>query len=139
MLNTSQAMGYKQFMEIYNPYTLPFLYEMRIHMYRRDQYMTQGQKVKNDENRLKAYLTIAFKENFILEKYFGNTLKRSVYQWPQKKVRGLENRIDSDTIYESPVCSDLFTLFTERQLWFAILGALFILAALNVKMLKAKS
>ena len=139
VLNTSQAMGYKQFMEIYNPYTLPFLYEMRIHMHRRDQYMTQGQKVKNDENRLKAYLTIAFKENFILEKYFGNTLKRSVYQWPQKKVRGLENRIDSDTIYESPVCSDLFTLFTERQLWFAILGVLFILTALNFKMLKAKS
>ena len=119
-------------------YTMPFLYEMRIHMYHRDQHMAQGQKEKNNEIRLKAYLTIAFKENVILEKYFGNTLKGSAYQWPRKKVRDLENRIDSDTIYKSPVCSDLFTLFTERQLWFAILGALFALAAINIKMLKAK-
>jgi len=131
-------MAYTQFLEIYNPFTVPFLYEMRIHMYRRDQYMIRGQKVKDDENRLKEYLFIAFKENLILEKYFGHTLKLTAYQWPQSRVHDLENRIDPDTIYKSPVCSDLFRSFNERELWLFVAVVLFVLFVINLMLVKVK-
>lgn len=121
---------YGDFLKTYNPLTAPFLYEMRIHIFRRDQYELRGSQAK-DPNR-SEYYTIAQRENRILEEYFGETLRRTVYRWPDGKKVGIEGLADPNRLYESPVSSDLFTRFSERGLWFAIGLSVCLLLGINI-------
>lgn len=139
ILNSKDKLDYGQFLRTYSPFTTPFLYEMRFHLFRRDQYATLAERGDRNGSELKKNATIAFKENLILEKYFGETLRRSRYQWPVHKTDAIKSDADTDAFYKSPVSSDLFTLFTNGQLWASILCLLFILAAVNLRMTKGKS
>lgn len=60
--------------------------------------------------------------------------RRSRYQWPVHKTDAIKSDADTDAFYKSPVSSDLFTFFTNGQLWASILCLLFILAAVNLRM-----
>ena len=133
ILYESKAMDSTQFLKTYNPLTAPFLYEMRIHIFRRDRYFARAQGSPDNDSQLRQYFTTAYKENLILQRYFGETLKHTAYWWDQSKVDVLLKHIDPDTLYESPVCRDLFTSFTERQLWVVIFGVLFVFVFMNIK------
>ncbi len=76
--------NYDDFLRTFTSSTHPFMYELRIHVFRRDRKFEDAQKTQ-DEERRKKLLFIACKENRILEKYFGRTLQKSPYQWPQEK------------------------------------------------------
>lgn len=134
ILNATFNKDYGQFLRTYSPFTNPFLYEMRIHLFRRDRYATLAERGDRSGPELKKNATIAFKENLILEKYFRKTLNRSRYQWPVHKTDAIKLDADTDAFYKSPVSSDLFTLFTNGQLCASILCLLFILAAVNLRM-----
>ncbi|MBW2154614.1 MAG: VanZ family protein [Deltaproteobacteria bacterium] len=133
ILNKTTQMDYEQFLRTYNPYSHPFLYEMRIHLFRRDRYLLRG---KNPNEAKRQALTISFKENLILEKYFGNTLRLSVYRWPQQIREEVRKHAALDAFYESPVGSDLFTSFTEKTLWSAIGGFLIAVVLANLLVFK---
>jgi len=139
ILNSTDMLDFGQFLRAYSPFTNPFLYEMRIHLFRRDRYATLAEQGDRSGPELKKNATIAFKENLILEKYFGETLKRSRYQWPAHKTDAIKSDADTYAFYKSPVSSDLFTLFSERHLWALILSLLFVLFILNLKTTKDKS
>ena len=131
ILNETRGMDYGDFLETYNPYRFPYLYEMRIHIFRRDQYLEKGQK---EQAQSKKHLAISFKENLILEKYFNETLKQTDYQWPQTKRENISKQAEPLGYYESPVGSDLFTSFREKELWSVIAGILLLLFLVNVWM-----
>jgi len=80
----------------------------------------------------KEHLTVAYKENQILEKYFGETLRQSAYLWSEEKKEKIAKGSNTDGSYESPVSKQLFTSFTGKEVWFAIGGVLVMLVIVNV-------
>ena len=131
ILNAHAQKPYGDFLKAYNTITAPFLYEMRIHLFRRDQYAWKGMKEK-DSAKLE-YQTVAHRENLILERYFGQTLQRTVFQWPVGKKAEIETGSDRNRPYESPVSSDLITRFTEKGLWAGIGLLVCLLLAIHVR------
>ncbi len=134
ILNKTFHDNYGNFLKTYSPFTTPFLYEMRIHLFRRDRYAALAGRGDRSGSDLKDNSTIAFKENLILEKYFSETLNRSRYQWSVQKTDTITSHADTGAFYRSPVSSDLFTLFTNGQLWGLILCLLLILGGVNLRM-----
>jgi len=131
ILNDAVSVKYDQFIKEYNPSSNPFLHELRIHAFRRDEHFERGQN-NSDINKKKEFYFTAIKENHILEKYFSLTIKNSVYLWDDNRIKILEDLTEKDNSYESPVSANLFTDFTERSTWITILTLISILVAINV-------
>ena len=128
ILNDNVNMNYDEFLKIYSPVSFPFLYEMRIHLFRRDRYFDRGRRVEVGGQRTEFW-SVAYGENTILENYFGKTLRKSVYKWSEVRKWKVAKVIQRDELYESPVSKQLFTRFTEREVWLGIgtlLGVLFL-------------
>jgi hypothetical protein len=124
-------MKYEQFLQEYNPITNPFMHELRVHIFRRDEYFDKGSKTSNLDEKKEFYF-IAFKENLILEKYFNQSIKKSVYNWSENNIQELETLIDKSPAYESPVSANLFTSFSEKTVWIAIFSSISFLLIINL-------
>jgi hypothetical protein len=131
ILNRSDNMVYKQFLRRYNPIVNPFLYELRVHVYRRDKYFKQARTDSDLKGKKESYF-IAYKETLILEKYFGTTIKKSVYAWDKNQIKEAGTLIDKSLPYRSPVSANIFTFFTEKTLWITIFSMLFLLVTINL-------
>ena len=133
ILNSWGPKNYEKFLSKFNPITNAFLHEMRVHLFRRDAYLSRAQAEKRPVKR-KAYFTIAYKENLILEKYFGKTLGQTVYYWDQNTRDTVKEKSDPEADYQSPVSSNLFTSFTEKQLWGLVVGIACAFILINIWM-----
>ena len=133
ILNSWGTKEYEEFLSKFNPISNAFLHEMRVHLFRRDTHLSRAQAEKRPVKR-KAYFTIAYKENLILEKYFGKTLGRTVYYWDQNTRDAVKAESDPEADYQSPVSSNLFTSFTEKQLWALVGGIACALLLVNIWM-----
>ena len=122
---------YNDFLTYFPGYARPFLYEMRVHVFRRDRMFELAQQAKNQKSR-QNNLFIAYKENQILERYFGNTLRTSPYKWPDKQSGIIEQEIDSSAFYKSPVSADSPIPFREKPIWGIILFLITALVILNI-------
>jgi hypothetical protein len=121
---------YARFLSEHSPLIHPFLYEMRVHIFRRDRKETEAEKAKNEKSRREA-LFIAAKENRILEKYFTRTLQKSSYAWSAEKERRIEAGLDLSRPYRSPVSAGVFHV-KEGTVWLMIVLVLAALAGLNL-------
>jgi hypothetical protein len=131
ILREWKGKDYNEFLQTFNPLNNAFLYEMRVHIFRRDRKDEEGQKA-GSERRKKGAPFIAYKENLILEKYFARTLRSSGYQWEREKAAAIELLIDKKAPYTSPVSKDLFYWLSESAVWAGILVALIALIAINI-------
>lgn len=124
--------AYAAFLERYTPVSDPFLHEARVHLFRRDRYRALAEERPPGSRAHRERLSVAYRENRILEKYFPETLRRSSYAYaPQERAR-LEAAQLAEADYESAVSRELVTAVGERGVA-AALGlaflALFALAA----------
>jgi len=110
------------------------MHELRVHIFRRDTYFNKGKSASNlgDKN---AFFFIAYKENLILEKYFGHSIEKSVYRWNEDALQELETSIDKSEYYDSPVSANLFTSFSEKTTWFSILALISFFVIINLAFL----
>lgn len=122
---------YNDFLISFPGWAHPFLHEMRVHVFRRDKRFSQANEA-NDPEKRKDDLFISYKENLILEKYFGNTLKKSPYRWPENLVKQIESEIDEGAFYRSPVSAAFFIPLVGITLWGIILWLLIILFLANL-------
>jgi hypothetical protein len=120
---------YEQFLEKYTPVNDPFMHEARVHLFRRDRYMEDAEAILDDLEIYRHHLTVAFRENQIMEKYFHNTLHSSTYVLLPEQVGLLEKYLVRDLPYDSPVSGHLATRMTEKQV---AVGLLLALAAIFV-------
>ncbi|MBS3819862.1 VanZ family protein [bacterium] len=120
LLKSYARLRYKEFLKKFNPLSHPFLYEFRVHLFRRDQYFKKARQTSNEKDRSRFFL-VAYKENLILEKYFSRTLRLSPYHWENPRIQNIKNQTDVHKPYKSPVSSQLFTAFREKDMWTAIL------------------
>jgi VanZ family protein len=120
---------YGQFLSVHSPLIHPFLYEMRVHVFRRDRKEEEAEKAKNEKASREA-LFASYKENLILETYFTLTLEKSSYAWSAEKKKSIEAIIDRDKPYRSPVSAGFFQV-TEKTVWAIILFVLGAAAVFN--------
>ena len=120
---------YAAFLKTYTPGTDPFVHEARVHMFRRDHYWSVAWKHRERDRDYRLHCTVAYRENQILEKYFGETLGHSRERLKPDEVAFLEKHLLAGEPYESPVSADVVTRFTLGQAWAAILLGVVVLAA----------
>lgn len=130
VLGRSGADDYQRFLREHTPIRDPFLHEARVHLFRRDRYLETAERHRVDGDRAWARRdwTVAWRENLILEGYFGHTLHHSGRALPEAERRRLAEEQRADRPYESRVSEGLITAVSERQLvagWFVALAALF--------------
>ena len=130
ILNDSVNKDYYQFLREYNPISDPFMHELRVHIFRRDTYFQKGKSASKRVKKEEFFL-ISYKENLILEKYFRNSIEKSIYRWNEDILYELEAIIDKDKHYESLVSANLFTSFSEKTVWTVILSIIFFLVLVN--------
>ncbi|MCJ7579893.1 MAG: hypothetical protein MUP98_05095, partial [Candidatus Aminicenantes bacterium] len=108
----------------------PMLYEIRVHIFRRDKRYSRALQAE-DEKEKKQNFFIAFKENEILEKYFGHTMQESPYAWSIETTARVESQIDKKDPYKSPVSASFFSPKSEKQMWIFVLIFLTLLLGAN--------
>jgi len=125
---------YALFLREHHPLLHPFLYEMRIHIFRRDRRIEEAAKAKDEKSRQEV-LFVAYKENMILEKYFGRTLEKSGYKWSTERKAEIAASIDLTKPYRSPVSAGRFQI-KEKALWLGIVLILGLLLGVNLALLR---
>ena len=101
----------------------PFLNELFLHLFRRDHYYSVSWKFREtDPARFADHLTIAMRENQILEKYFPHALDAAGGRWGADKQEQCAEFADYAAPYVSEVSDHLVTAATEAQLWWILLG-----------------
>ena len=125
-----QEKSYQDFLHDFPGYSQPFLYEMRVHVFRRNKRFWQANDTANEKIR-RENLFIAYKENLILEKYFRKTLRESPYRWPQRRIERVDAEIDAGRFYKSPVSAASPIPFKEKTLWVMIFFVITAIIALN--------
>jgi len=123
--------SYDEFLKNHTTVSFPFLHEMRVHLFRRDKRFELGQTTDKLAAK-KDNLFIASKENLILEKYFGETLLASGYEWPKEKTAVAESLIEKNAPYDSPVSKNVFYWLPEGRMWATIIVILVLLISYNV-------
>ncbi len=115
---------YGPFLETYTPSNDPFLHEARVHLFRRDRYLGKAKKLDEGSGEFRYRLTVAYRENQIMEKYFGNTLGHSSYSLAAEDIDFMADHLLQDQPYESAVSRTLVTGIREKHT-LLILAALF--------------
>ncbi len=116
---------YLRFLKEYTPVNDPFVHEARVHLFRRDRFVEEAEEVKlNDRKEYRNRMTVAFRENQIMEKYFKNTLHHSTYVLPPEQVAHLKEYHWPDQHYESAVSLGLFTRIRQGQMLAVLVLAL---------------
>ena len=130
ILKDSKDKDYGEFLRNFPGSIFPFLHEFRVHLFRRDKKFEEALKTDGAEEKRKFFF-IAYKENLILEKYFGQTVRKSSYKWSEEKINQTETLINKNEPYTSPVSASLFSPSHEKIIWMTILIILVLLAILN--------
>lgn len=116
---------YKRFLDTYMPHDEPLVYEARIHLFRRDTYLARAKRYRENKTDYQTHMDVAYRENWILEHNFPNTLKHSSYILPPDTLSKMQSNHLPDTAYDSAVSQHLITRVSESQ----ILSALFLAIA----------
>ena len=116
---------YEAFLDIYTPVSDPFLHEARVHLFRRDRYLERAEEeAQDDPARYRDFMTTAFRENQIMERYFSETLAASDFVWPAETRAFVESNIDPDLVYDSWVSRRLVTGIGEGGIMAILLVAI---------------
>jgi hypothetical protein len=110
----------------------PFTYEARVHLFARDRHLARARKLTPKSPDYRDAMTTAVRENLILERFFGATLKHSSYVWPPRKRLAFEAAHDAEAEFVSAVAAHLITWVGEKTLRALCLGALVALLICDV-------
>ena len=112
---------YAEFLERYPAATAPFLHEARVHLFRRDRHRHVAATIRErNPAGYRRFLTIAYRENQIMERYFPTTLAASAYTLRPETLAYMRAHLDEDMAYVSAVSRALITRFGP---WQAAIGS----------------
>jgi VanZ family protein len=129
--------SYGHFLHRYQPYDDPYMHEARVHFFRRDRYATLALRSFEDEDALRDYTTIAYREDQLMRAWFPELYRHSAYAWPEEIREGARALADLSKPYTSPVSAMLFTAFGRLQAQLGT-GALIVLAILWLRYLNRR-
>lgn len=105
----------------------PFLYEVYIHLFRRDRYVREAVQLRRTPERARYAATIAYRENQIIEAVFPRTLAAAGCALRPDHREIIERLADRETPHVSAVSSQLMTRFRQPHA-VALFGTLAIAA-----------
>jgi len=115
ILAGSSEADYESFIARYTPISDPFLHEVRVHLFRRDRYLTAAGWKPEGEHWVRRHLTVGYRENRILESFFPNTLRHSGGELTPERRANLAQQQYPEEPYESKVSQNLLTRIGERH------------------------
>ncbi|MEY5062370.1 MAG: hypothetical protein RLZZ112_334 [Verrucomicrobiota bacterium] len=104
---------YASFLVRYSPVTDPFMHELRVHLYRRDRYLEDALDPRNAQGSVRMF-NVAYRENQILERWFGHSLRAAGKVWDEGRLDAAAARLQPEP-YQSPVSQNLITKFSQPQ------------------------
>ena len=129
---------YREFLRIFTPVSDPFLHEVRVHLFARDRNFTNATQSKDNPIKHAKHLTIAFRENQIVERYFPNPLHQSAYLWSQDEFTLAEKHLLRNEVDVSRVSGRLITRISEDQVIGFFVVLIFGLAFVHWRLGKSK-
>jgi len=119
---------YGEFLDLYTPINDPFLHEARVHLFRRDRFLERAeQTIAGDpleaglrpppahEDEAEEQMTVAYRENHILERHFPGVLRESGLAWSAETLERVRSQVLPDYAYDSWVSRDSITEVSEGQ------------------------
>jgi hypothetical protein len=107
-----------------SPINDPFGYEIRVHLFARNRNLNNAHDHEPGSLGHHRNMTTAWRENLILENFFGSTLEQSSFGWGPLRRQEIEAAQDPGVLFVSRAGAHLITRFSEGQLR-ALLLALF--------------
>jgi VanZ family protein len=110
-----------------SPVDDPFAYEIRVHLFSRNRNLNRARGQEPGSSDRSRLMTSAWRQNLILESYFGKTLEQSSFQWRPRQRSRVEAAQDPEVFFVSRAAAHLITGVGEgklRVLMLALLGAL---------------
>lgn len=99
-----------------SPVVDPFGYEIRVHLFARNRNLDKALVREPGSRDRRRQMTTAWRENLILESFFGNTLEQSSYQWSPRRRYEIGESQDPDEIFVSRAGEHLITATSEGRL-----------------------
>lgn len=119
-------------MAVFNQNTDPFLYEFLIHLYRRNEHQFDAGSAARGGISAESAFT-ALKENTILERFFGTTLRHTGFELSPEITGPLRERSAFwSKNYRSTAGGKIITAFTLKQAWLVIAAIMAIAWALSL-------
>jgi len=119
---------YGNFLKKFSSFTHPLVHEARVRIFRRDSYWARSANYQPGDSKYHEYLTIAYREHLILDRFYTNTYRNSNLYPQEKDIEFISTQSLPEKEYISPVSGNLITRFSERSLMmFILLGILFFL------------
>jgi hypothetical protein len=102
----------------------PFAHEARVHVHSRDVHLGLAMQQRDDPDALREHATAAFREQQILETFFGRTLAASRSHLEPRRRQWLERHADPDATYVSRAGGHLVTWISEEALVTILLASI---------------
>ena len=118
--------SYGRFLDTWPVGEDPFTYEARVHLFARDRNIARARELGFAD--ASEQITTAWYENRLMEAFFGNTLKKSSYQWSPTLRERIAGSHAPNPDFHSAAGSHLITFASEKSL----LTALLLLAAVMI-------
>lgn len=122
---------YGAFLHDFGPADDPFAYELRVHLFARDANFEEATKLAPGDSARVRRMTVAARENQLVETYFSRTLAASSYRWTDDRREQVSAEADWGRWFESRAGRHLL-LVSERRLRAVLLLVLVTLAALHL-------
>jgi hypothetical protein len=122
---------YGRFLREVYPEDDPFLYEARVHIFNRDRNMGEARRLPEGSDEFRRRLTVAHREEEILEAFFADTIGKSIHVLQPKLRRWLRQHHDADMAFSSKAGQHLITAISEPRLRLALLIAVSVMLAVD--------
>jgi hypothetical protein len=115
-----------------SPTSDPFGYEIRVHLFARNRNLNKSLEHEPGSPGHRRHMTTAWRENLILENFFGSTLDQSSFRWGPRQRKETEGAQDPDVFFVSRAGAHLITRVSEGQLRTLMLALFAALVACDV-------
>lgn len=123
---------YQSFVDSHQAFQDPLLYEARVHIFSRDFHLRRARERAANPVGRRRHITLACRENLLLERFFATTLHESGSALPPSLAAELESGQNEDQEFFSRTSSHLITWISEAELRLTLLGFAACLVALDI-------
>jgi VanZ family protein len=124
---------FQKLLDVYQPHTNAFLHEFLLHIHRRNKNFTDYSETSESNGEASELLNTVFKENLLVAKYFGTTLRNSGFVWPESRIIDVKKTASSWSGHYTSDVGRLITSFSQKTALLVIFFLLLVVWTLGKK------
>ena len=114
--------GYRQFLREHSARRDPVAHEAAVHLATRNHHQKLATRTNEPRDVERRSMTIAYRENQILELYFPTILANSTFQWREDQKRTIATQANLNAPFFSTVSKELITSLDDRSVLMLFAG-----------------